>query len=61
MKKLSLKLTGIREALKKEEMKQVKGGGAQYVCYDECAGGACGVGRCIQVTCLGGTPYGNCF
>jgi hypothetical protein len=62
MKKLSLKLTGIKEALKKEEMKQVKGGGLND-CFDECNGGSCwGGGSCQASSCThnGGQPYLVC-
>ncbi|WP_372976425.1 TIGR04149 family rSAM-modified RiPP [Mucilaginibacter sp.] len=66
MKKLSLKLTGIKEALGKNEMKQIRGGSGTD-CYDQCSsyGTACsGGGTCAPSSCHrygGGDPYRVCI
>ncbi|WP_407940660.1 TIGR04149 family rSAM-modified RiPP [Mucilaginibacter sp.] len=63
MKKLSLKLTGIKQVLKKEEMKQVKGG-SRSDCYNQCSSGSsCISGPCVPSSCLmyGGQPYSVCW
>ncbi|MEN0053132.1 MAG: hypothetical protein AAGC65_05665 [Mucilaginibacter sp.] len=62
MKKLSLKLTGIKQVLKKEEMKKIKGGGLGD-CIDECSSfGSCwGAGSCQPSSCYhNGVPYMVC-
>ena len=65
MRKLNLKLTGIKDVLKKEEMKQIKGGSGSD-CYDQCSsiGGSCfGPGSCVASSChrYGGDPYRVCL
>ncbi|MEN0053133.1 MAG: hypothetical protein AAGC65_05670 [Mucilaginibacter sp.] len=64
MKKLSLKLTGIKAVLQKEEMKQIKGGGSLSSCLDECQLSiGCGSGTCYpgsSCTHNGGQPYLIC-
>jgi natural product precursor len=65
MKKLSLKLTGIKEVLKKDEMKQIRGGGSLVNCYDECnASTGCGHGSCVPASSCyhsGGPAYLVCL
>jgi len=54
MKKLKLKLDGIKEMLTKEQMKKISGGYGSC-CVDDCPTGT--LWLCYDVNCLGACHY----